>query len=80
VSEDYAALRNNTARRPAEHQPPHRRAMKWTALEPLVLMVAPLAPHRRGTVKRLGQDIAGARAFPGGGPAVPGWRTRPSIR
>ena len=48
VSEDYVALRNNTAAaKPIEYTNHLTKAgvTAWGALEPLVLMVAPLAPH-----------------------------------
>lgn len=50
VSEDYAALRNNTAAAKlieyTNHlTKEHRDSMPRAAVEPLVLMVAPLAPH-----------------------------------
>ena len=50
VSEDYAALRNNTAAAKlieyTNHlTKKHRDSVPRAAVEPLVLMVAPLAPH-----------------------------------
>ena len=77
VSEDYAALRNNTAAAKLIEYTNHLTKQGVTAraaLEPLVLMVAPLAPHLAEELwRRLGhQTVAGARAVPGGRPAVPG--------
>ena len=78
VSEDYAALRNNTAAAKLIEYTNHltkegveRRA---AAVEPLVLMVgAAGAAPGRGAVAAAGpRDLAGARAVPGGRPAVPG--------
>jgi leucyl-tRNA synthetase len=61
VSEDYAALRNNTAvAKLIEYTnhltKQHRDAVPRAAVEPLVLMVAPVAPHLAEELwQRLGQ-------------------------
>ena len=77
VAEDYAALRNNTAAAKLIEYTNHLTKEGVTAraaLEPLVLMVAPLAPHLAEELwQRLGHDTsAGARAVPAGRPAVSG--------
>ncbi|CPR12787.1 leucyl-tRNA synthetase [Mycobacterium bohemicum DSM 44277] len=62
VSEDYVALRNNTAAAKlieyTNHlTKEHRGAVPRTAVEPLVLMLAPLAPHLAEELwQRLGHD------------------------
>ena len=60
VSEDYASLRNNTAAAKLIEFTNHLTKNEVTAraaLEPLVLMVAPLAPHLAEELwKRLGHD------------------------
>ena len=62
VSEDYAALRNNTAAAKLIEYTNHltkQGVTARTALEPLVLMVAPLAPHLAEELwKRLGHDTS----------------------
>ena len=62
VSEDYAALRNNTAAAKLIEYTNHltkQGVRARTALEPLVLMVAPLAPHLAEELwKRLGHDTS----------------------
>jgi len=76
VSEDYAALRNNTAAAKlieyTNHlTKKHRDAVPVAAAEPLVLMVAPLAPHLAEELwRRLGHDRSLARGpFPVADPA-----------
>jgi leucyl-tRNA synthetase len=62
VSEDYAALRNNTAgAKLIEYTnyltKEHRDGVPRAAVEPLVLMIAPLAPHLAEELwQRLGHD------------------------
>jgi leucyl-tRNA synthetase len=60
VSEDYAALRNNTAAAKLIEYTNHLTKEGVTAraaIEPLVLMVAPLAPHMAEELwRRLGHD------------------------
>jgi len=62
VSEDYAGLRNNTAAAKLIEYTNHLTKQGVTArsaLEPLVLMVAPLAPHLAEELwKRLGHDTS----------------------
>jgi leucyl-tRNA synthetase len=62
VSEDYASLRNNTAAAKLIEYTNHltkQGVRARTALEPLVLMVAPLAPHLAEELwKRLGHDTS----------------------
>ena len=64
MSEDYAALRNNTAAAKlieyTNHLTKQRRdSAPRAALEPLVLMVAPLAPHLAEELwQRLGHDTS----------------------
>jgi leucyl-tRNA synthetase len=62
VSEDYAGLRNNTAAAKLIEYTNHLTKQAVTAraaLEPLVLMVAPLAPHLAEELwKRLGHDTS----------------------
>jgi leucyl-tRNA synthetase len=62
VSEDYAALRNNTAAAKLIEYTNHLTKESITAraaIEPLVLMVAPLAPHLAEELwRRLGHDTS----------------------
>jgi leucyl-tRNA synthetase len=62
VSEDYAGLRNNTAAAKLIEYTNHltkNEVRARAALEPLVLMVAPLAPHLAEELwKRLGHDTS----------------------
>jgi leucyl-tRNA synthetase len=64
VAEDYAALRNNTAvAKLIEYTnhltKEHRQKVPRAAVEPLVLMVAPLAPHLAEELwRRLGHDTS----------------------
>ncbi|MCW2685283.1 MAG: leucyl-tRNA synthetase [Mycobacterium sp.] len=64
VSEDYAALRNNTAAAKlieyTNHLTKrHQESVPRAAVEPLVLMVAPLAPHLAEELwRRLGHDAS----------------------
>ncbi|MEZ0364908.1 leucine--tRNA ligase [Mycobacterium sp. pUA109] len=64
VSEDYAALRNNTAvAKLIEYTnyltKQHREGVPRAAVEPLVLMLAPLAPHLAEELwQRLGHDTS----------------------
>ncbi|MGV0743494.1 leucine--tRNA ligase [Mycolicibacterium sp. XJ870] len=62
VTEDYAALRNNTAAAKLIEYTNHltkESVRSRAALEPLVLMVAPLAPHLAEELwKRLGHDAS----------------------
>ena len=62
VSEDYAGLRNNTAAAKLIEYTNHltkQGVTARTALEPLVLMVAPLAPHLAEELwNRLGHDTS----------------------
>jgi leucyl-tRNA synthetase len=62
VSEDYAGLRNNTAAAKLIEYTNHLTKQGVTArsaLEPLVLMIAPLAPHLAEELwKRLGHDTS----------------------
>jgi leucyl-tRNA synthetase len=74
VSEDYAALRNNTAAAKLIEYTNHLTKAGVTAraaVEPLVLMVAPLAPHLAEELwKRLGHDTSLAHGpFPQADPA-----------
>jgi leucyl-tRNA synthetase len=74
VSEDYAALRNNTAAAKLIEYTNHLTKEGVTAraaVEPLVLMVAPLAPHLAEELwKRLGHDTSLAHGpFPQADPA-----------
>ncbi|WP_018603037.1 leucine--tRNA ligase [Mycobacterium sp. 155] len=74
VTEDYAALRNNTAVAKLIEYTNHltkEGVSSRAALEPLVLMVAPLAPHLAEELwKRLGHDTALAHGpFPVADPA-----------
>ncbi|MFC7674186.1 leucine--tRNA ligase [Mycolicibacterium sp. GCM10028919] len=74
VSEDYAALRNNTAAAKLIEYTNHLTKEGVTAraaVEPLVLMVAPLAPHLAEELwKRLGHDASLAHGpFPQADPA-----------
>lgn len=74
VSEDYAALRNNTAAAKLIEYTNHLTKEGVTAraaVEPLVLMVAPLAPHLAEELwKRLGHDTSLAHGpFPRADPA-----------
>lgn len=76
VSEDYAALRNNTAAAKlieyTNHlTKEHRDAVPRTAVEPLVLMLAPLAPHLAEELwLRLGHTVSLAHGpFPEADPA-----------
>ena len=71
VSEDYTALRNNTAvAKLIEYTnhltKTHSGALPRTAVEPLVLMVAPLAPHLAEELwRRLGhEDLLARGPFP----------------
>ena len=73
VSEDYAGLRNNTAAAKLIEYTNHLTKEGITAraaLEPLVLMVAPLAPHLAEELwQRLGHDTSLARGpFPAADP------------
>ena len=84
VAEDYAALRNNTAvAKLIEYTnhltKEHRDAVPRAAVEPLVLMLAPLAPHLAEELwLRLGHDdVVGARPVPAS-PIRPTWSTTPS--
>ncbi len=79
------SLRNNTAAAKLIEYTNHLTKAGVTAraaLEPLVLMVAPLAPHLAEELwRRLGHDdVAGARSVPGGRPGVPGRPTPSSTR
>ncbi|MCC5582512.1 class I tRNA ligase family protein, partial [Microtetraspora sp. AC03309] len=62
VTEDYAALRNNTAAAKLIEYTNHltkEGVSARAAIEPLVLMVAPLAPHLAEELwKRLGHDTS----------------------
>jgi len=62
VTEDYAALRNNTAAAKLIEYTNHltkEEVSSRAAVEPLVLMVAPLAPHLAEELwKRLGHDAS----------------------
>ncbi|MDR3661158.1 MAG: class I tRNA ligase family protein, partial [Mycobacterium sp.] len=62
VGEDYAALRNNTAAAKLIEYTNHltkEGVSARAAIEPLVLMVAPLAPHLAEELwRRLGHDVA----------------------
>jgi leucyl-tRNA synthetase len=62
VSEDYAALRNNTAAAKLIEYTNHltkQGIAARSALEPLILMVAPLAPHLAEELwRRLGHDTS----------------------
>ena len=76
VSEDYAALRNNTAAAKlieyTNHlTKEHRDAVPRAAVEPLVLMLAPLAPHMAEELwLRLGHTTSLAHGpFPQADPA-----------
>ncbi|ETW23550.1 leucyl-tRNA synthetase [Mycobacterium gastri 'Wayne'] len=76
VSEDYAALRNNTAAAKlieyTNHlTKEHRDAVPRAAVEPLVLMLAPLAPHLGEELwLRLGHTVSLAHGpFPEADPA-----------
>jgi leucyl-tRNA synthetase len=74
VTEDYAALRNNTAVAKLIEYTNHltkEGVSSRAALEPLVLMVAPLAPHLAEELwKRLGHDTSLAHGpFPVADPA-----------
>jgi len=76
VSEDYAALRNNTAAAKlieyTNHlTKEHRDAVPRAAVEPLVLMLAPLAPHMAEELwQRLGHTTSLAHGpFPRADPA-----------
>ncbi len=76
VAEDYAALRNNTAAAKlieyTNHlTKKHRDAVPRAAVEPLVLMVAPLAPHLAEELwLRLGHETSLAHGpFPESDPA-----------
>ncbi|WP_319452902.1 MULTISPECIES: leucine--tRNA ligase [unclassified Mycobacterium] len=74
VSEDYIALRNNTAAAKLIEYTNHLTKEEVTAraaVEPLVLMVAPLAPHLAEELwKRLGHETSLARGpFPVADPA-----------
>ena len=74
VSEDYAALRNNTAAAKLIEYTNHLTKEGVTAraaVEPLVLMVAPLAPHLAEELwRRLGHDTSLAHGpFPQADPA-----------
>jgi leucyl-tRNA synthetase len=74
VAEDYAALRNNTAAAKLIEYTNHLTKEGVTAraaVEPLVLMVAPLAPHLAEELwKRLGHDTSLAHGpFPQADPA-----------
>ncbi len=76
VSEDYAALRNNTAvAKLIEYTnhltKQHRDAVPRAAVEPLVLMLAPLAPHLAEELwQRLGKSTSLAHGpFPVADPA-----------
>ena len=74
VNEDYAALRNNTAAAKLIEYTNHLTKEGVTAraaVEPLVLMVAPLAPHLAEELwRRLGNDKALAHGpFPVADPA-----------
>jgi leucyl-tRNA synthetase len=76
VAEDYAALRNNTAAAKlieyTNHlTKAHRDAVPRTAVEPLVLMLAPLAPHMAEELwSRLGHSTPLAHGpFPHADPA-----------
>nr|WP_231608970.1 leucine--tRNA ligase [Mycobacterium shottsii] len=76
VAEDYAALRNNTAvAKLIEYTnfltKRHRDAVPRAAIEPLVLMVAPLAPHMAEELwQRLGHTTSLAHGpFPAADPA-----------
>ena len=79
VSEDYAALRNNTAAAKlieyTNHlTKEHGRDVPARAVEPLVLMVAPLAPHLAEELwQRLGHDTSLAHGpFPQRRPGLSG--------
>ena len=74
VAEDYAALRNNTAAAKLIEYTNHLTKSDVTAraaVEPLVLMVAPLAPHLAEELwRRLGHDSSLAHGpFPRADPA-----------
>jgi leucyl-tRNA synthetase len=74
VADDYAALRNNTAAAKLIEYTNHLTREGVTAraaLEPLVLMVAPLAPHLAEELwRRLGHDTSLAHGpFPVADPA-----------
>ncbi len=76
VSEDYVALRNNTAAAKlieyTNHlTKEHRNSVPRAAVEPLVLMLAPLAPHLAEELwLRLGNSTSLAHGpFPGADPA-----------
>ncbi|WP_176749651.1 leucine--tRNA ligase [Mycolicibacterium grossiae] len=74
VAEDYAALRNNTAAAKLIEYTNHLTKVGVTAraaVEPLVLMVAPLAPHLAEELwQRLGHDASLAHGpFPTADPA-----------
>ncbi|MEU0497203.1 leucine--tRNA ligase [Mycobacterium sp. NPDC006124] len=74
VAEDYAALRNNTAAAKLIEYTNHLTKSDVTAraaVEPLVLMVAPLAPHLAEELwRRLGHDTSLAHGpFPQADPA-----------
>jgi leucyl-tRNA synthetase len=74
VAEDYAALRNNTAAAKLIEYTNHltkEGVSARAAVEPLVLMVAPLAPHLAEELwKRLGHDTSLAHGpFPQADPA-----------
>ncbi len=76
VAEDYAALRNNTAAAKLIEYTNHLTKEDVTAraaVEPLVLMVAPLAPHLAEELwRRLGHDTSLAHGpFPQADPALP---------
>jgi leucyl-tRNA synthetase len=64
VSEDFAALRNNTATAKLIEYTnyltkEHRGSVSREAAEPLVLMIAPLAPHLAEELwRRLGHDVS----------------------
>jgi leucyl-tRNA synthetase len=73
VSDDYASLRNNTAAAKLIEYTNHltkNEVRSRAALEPLVLMVAPLAPHLAEELwKRLGHDTSLAHGpFPAADP------------
>jgi leucyl-tRNA synthetase len=74
VADDYAALRNNTAAAKLIEYTNHltkEGVSARTAIEPLVLMVAPLAPHLAEELwRRLGHDTSLAHGpFPQADPA-----------
>ena len=79
MSEDYVALRNNTAAAKLIEYTNHltkqyRDGVPRAAVEPLVLMLAPLAPHMAEELwSRLGHTTSLAHGpFPVSRPGLPG--------